>query len=129
MVGLFLSVGAGGAIGAIARYGVGVLLAARFGASGWIATLAVNMAGCFLMGMLAAYMASSAHIPEPLRGFLAVGFLGGLTTFSTFTLDGYGFWLRGDLVGAVVYIAASILLSLAGFASGFWLLRTTLGTA
>ena len=129
MVGMFLSVGAGGAIGAMARYGVGVLLAARFGASGWIATLAVNMAGCFLMGMLAAYMASSANIPEPLRGFLAVGFLGGLTTFSTFTLDGYGFWLRGDLVGAAVYIAASILLSLVGFASGFWLFRTALGTA
>ena len=40
MVGMFLSVGAGGAIGAMARYGVGVLLAALFGASGWIATLA-----------------------------------------------------------------------------------------
>ena len=129
MVGMFLSVGAGGAIGAMARYGAGVVLAARFGASGWIATLAVNAAGCLLMGMLAAYLASSAHIPEPLRGFVAVGFLGGLTTFSTFTLDGYGFWLRGDIFGAVAYITASILLSLAGFASGFWLLRTTLGTA
>ena len=128
MVGMFLSVGAGGAIGAMARYGAGVVLAARFGASGWIATLAVNAVGCFLMGMLAAYLASSAHIPEPLRGFVAVGFLGGLTTFSTFTLDGYGFWLRGDIVAAVAYIAASILLSLACFAIGFWLLRAALGT-
>ena len=129
MAGMFLSVGAGGAIGAMARYGLGVLLAARFGGLGWIATLAVNAAGCFLMGMLVAYMASSAHISESLRGFLAVGFLGGLTTFSTFTLDGYGFWLRGDLLGAVVYIAASFLLSLAGFAIGFCFLRTALGTA
>ena len=128
MVGMFLSVGAGGAIGAMARYGASVVLAARFGASGWIATLAVNAVGCFLMGMLAAHLASSAHIPEPLRGFVAVGFLGGLTTFSTFTLDGYGFWLRGDIVGAVVYIAASILLSLACFAIGFCVLRTGLGT-
>ena len=90
MTGMFLSVGAGGAIGAMVRYGLGVLLAARFGASGWLATLAVNAVGCFLMGMLAAYMVSSANIPEPLRGFLAVGFLGSLTTFSTFTLSFLG---------------------------------------
>ena len=129
MLGMFLSVGAGGAVGAMARYGVGVLLAERLGTAGWMATLAVNAAGCLLMGMLAAYMAGSAQISEPLRGFLAVGFLGGLTTFSTFILDGYGFWLRGDFAGAAAYIVASLLLSIAGFAIGFWLLRTALGSA
>ena len=127
MVGMFLSVGAGGAIGAMARYGVGVLLAARFGASGWIATLAVNMAGCFLMGIMAAYLAISAPFSEATRAFLAVGFLGSLTTFSSFALDGYGFWIRGDMLGGTGYIGASVLLSLASFSVGFWLFRSALG--
>lgn len=127
MIGMFLSVGAGGAIGAMSRYGIAVWMAERFGASSWTATLVVNIAGCFLMGMIAAYLAISAPISETARGFLAVGFLGGLTTFSSFALDGYGFWLRSDIFGAAGYIGASVVLSLASFAVGFWLFRSALG--
>ena len=46
MLGIFLSVGAGGAFGAMARYGVAIWMVGRFGQAGWMATLAVNMAGC-----------------------------------------------------------------------------------
>lgn len=127
MIGMFLSVGAGGAIGAMTRYGIAVWMAERFGAVSWTATLAVNIAGCFLMGIIAAYLAISAPLSETARGFLAVGFLGSLTTFSSFALDGYGFWLRGDMLGGVGYIGASVLLSLASFSVGFWLFRSALG--
>ena len=127
MIGMFLSVGAGGAIGAMTRYGIAVWMVERFGAVSWTATLAVNIAGCFLMGIIAAYLAISAPLSETARGFLAVGFLGSLTTFSSFALDGYGFWLRGDMLGGAGYIGASVLLSLASFSVGFWLFRSALG--
>ena len=127
MIGMFLSVGAGGAIGAMSRYGIALWMAERFGAASWTATLAVNIAGCFLMGIMVAYLAISAPFSEATRAFLAVGFLGSLTTFSSFALDGYGFWIRGDMLGGAGYIGASVLLSLAGFAVGFWLFRSVLG--
>ena len=127
MIGMFLSVGAGGAIGAISRYGIALWMAERFGAASWTATLAVNIAGCFLMGIMVAYLAISAPFSEATRAFLAVGFLGSLTTFSSFALDGYGFWIRGDMLGGAGYIGASVLLSLASFAVGFWLFRSVLG--
>ena len=127
MLGIFLSVGAGGALGAMARYGVAVWMVGRFGQAGWMATLAVNMVGCFLMGIFAALLASSVYISEPLKSFLSIGFLGGLTTFSSFALDGYGFWMRGDLIGAAGYIGASVILSLASFAIAYAVVRTALG--
>ena len=127
MIGMFLSVGAGGAIGAMSRYGIALWMAERFGAASWTATLAVNIAGCFLMGIMVAYLAISAPFSEATRAFLAVGFLGSLTTFSSFALDGYGFWIRGDMLGGAGYIGASVLLSLASFAVGFWLFRSVLG--
>ena len=127
MIGMFLSVGAGGAIGAMSRYGIALWMAERFGAASWTATLAVNIAGCFLMGIMVAYLAISAPFSEATRAFLAVGFLGSLTTFSSFALDGYGFWIRGDMLGGAGYIGTSVLLSLASFAVGFWLFRSVLG--
>lgn len=127
MIGMFLSVGAGGAIGAMSRHGIALWMAERFGAASWTATLAVNIAGCFLMGIMVAYLAISAPFSEATRAFLAVGFLGSLTTFSSFALDGYGFWIRGDMLGGAGYIGASVLLSLASFAVGFWLFRSVLG--
>jgi len=127
MLGMFLSVGAGGALGAMARYGVAVWMIGRFGQAGWMATLAVNMAGCFLMGIFAALLASSVYISEPLKGFLAIGFLGGLTTFSSFTLDGYGFWMRSDVIGAAGYIGASVVVCVVSFAIGYGLVRAVLG--
>jgi len=127
MIGIFLSVGAGGALGAMARYAVAIWMVGRFGQAGWMATLAVNMAGCFLMGVFAALLASSVYISEPLKGFLAIGFLGGLTTFSSFALDSYGFWMRSDLIGAAGYIGASVIISLASFAIAYGVVRTALG--
>ena len=126
MIGMFLSVGAGGAIGAMTRYGIAVWMAERFGAASWTATLAVNIAGCFLMGIIAAYLAISAPLSETARGFLAVGFLGSLTTFSSFALDGYGFWLRGDMRRGGVYWRLGIIIP-CRFFCGFWLFRSAFG--
>ena len=115
MITMLMSVGAGGAFGAMARYLIGAVLTERFGVSSWVGTIVVNIAGCIFMGCLAAFMASSGALSPHLRGFLAVGFLGALTTFSSYTLDGYEFWMRDELLSGFFYLSASVILSLGGF--------------
>lgn len=115
MITMLMSVGAGGAFGAMARYLIGAVLTERFGVSSWVGTIVVNIAGCMFMGCLAALMASSGALSPHLRGFLAVGFLGALTTFSSYTLDGYEFWMRDELLSGFFYLSASVILSLGGF--------------
>ena len=81
-----LAVGLGGCLGALARYGVSSLLANRSGALPQ-ATLAVNLVGCLLIGALWLLLEETWEPAEPVRLFLSVGFLGGLTTYSTFGLE------------------------------------------
>ena len=122
-----MSVGAGGAFGAIARYLIGAVLAERFGVSSWVGTIVVNIAGCMFMGCLAALMASSSALSPHLRGFFAVGFLGALTTFSSYTLDSYGFWMRDELLSGFLYLSASVILSLGGFMLAYAGMRLAMG--
>ena len=84
-----LIVAAGGALGAVARYGIGLGAARLFPTAQWPwGTLAVNVVGGLLMGLLAGWLAfrGGAHA-ESLRLFAAVGVLGGFTTFSAFSLE------------------------------------------
>ena len=86
-LGMFAAVAAGGALGAMTRYAVSLGLGTgMFGVPGPLATLAVNVAGSAMMGILAGLVAAGIAIPEAWRGFVAVGFLGALTTFSSFAL-------------------------------------------
>ena len=116
-----LLVFAGGGLGAVLRYGVG-----RFAIhSGWappLATLAVNVAGCLIMGLLAGGFARGAGA-EPWRLFLLTGMLGGFTTFSAFGLDTLSLWQRGAMGSAAAYVAASLILSLGAVALGFAVTR------
>ena len=113
---MFAAVGAGGAIGAMARYGVAQFVGpGLFGMAGPMATLVVNIAGSALMGGVAAVLAAGLPLPETWRGFIAVGFLGALTTFSSFALDTSQLAARQGAVMAGVYIGLSVLLSLAAF--------------
>jgi CrcB protein len=77
----------GGSLGAASRYGVS-LVAARFWGShfAW-GTLAVNLVGCFLIGLLFALSDRARFLTPDLRLFLITGYLGALTTFSTFALE------------------------------------------
>jgi len=114
-------VAAGGAIGAAARYlaGVAVLRAAGPGFP-W-GTLAVNVAGSFLMGVLIvvlAHLGGTRFAP-----FLAVGVLGGFTTFSSFSLDAVTLYERGAVGAAAGYVAGSVVLSLAALFAGLAIAR------
>ena len=119
----FFSVAIGGAFGAMLRYAVALFLAGYFGAAGWVATLSVNVAGCFLMGMAAAYLSQMTLVSEPLRLAITVGFLGALTTFSTYALDSYGLFQRGDLLTLGSYVLGSVILCFVAFGLGLMFIR------
>jgi CrcB protein len=123
-VGMYLAVAAGGAVGAMLRYAVAQATAAGlFGIAGPMATLVVNIAGSAIMGLVAGLAASGFVLPEAWRGFLAVGLLGALTTFSSFALDAGTLFQKQGLAMACVYVGLSVCLSLASFALCFWLVR------
>ena len=113
---MFAAVGAGGAIGAMARYGVAQLVGPGiFGFAGPMATLIVNVAGSALMGCLAGGLTAGIALPDALRGFIAVGFLGALTTFSSFALDTGQLAARQGMAMTALYVGLSVCLSLAAF--------------
>ena len=102
----------GGALGAGARHLVGAWLLRRI-ESGWpLGTLAVNLAGAFLAGLLFAWLEGRGPAAMYWRAFLIVGFLGGLTTFSALMLECLLFE-RGGRPGMIVaYLATSIVVGL-----------------
>jgi len=121
---MMLAVAAGGAIGAVARYMVSLVArAGLFGIAGPLATLSVNIAGSLMMGLFAGWVATAGPISELWRGFLAVGCLGALTTFSSFALDAGTLLQKQGLLAAGGYVLLSVALSLLAFGAGFWLLR------
>lgn len=115
MMNPFLQVALGGAIGATARYATYRLLAVH-GPGFPVATVAVNVIGSLVMGLLAALMAH--RIGNDYAPLLLTGVLGGFTTFSAFSLDALTLWERGQAGGAVIYIAASVILSLLAVIAG-----------
>ncbi len=106
---------AGGGIGAVLRHLVNRLAGAWFGLGFPVGTIAVNVLGSFLMGLVAGLLPGTS---QGWRLFLATGVLGGFTTFSAFSLDALTLWQRGQGAAAGLYVAASVLLSLAAIALG-----------
>jgi CrcB protein len=119
---VFLGAGIGGAL----RHGVNVGCARLCGMGFPWGTLMVNVVGSFLMGVIAAWLAFKAGEgwSQPLRLFLTTGILGGFTTFSAFSLDTVLIWERGQVGLAATYVAASVVLSIAGLIAGLALIRT-----
>tara|TARA_B100001245_G_C22649478_1_gene318948 strand:- start:124 stop:540 length:417 start_codon:yes stop_codon:yes gene_type:complete len=112
----------GGSLGAAARFIIGAQVASwKWYEFPW-GTLFVNLVGCFLMGVL--YVASQKEMPQLLKVGIGIGFLGSLTTFSTFGLDVLLIWKRGHADLALLYLLASlgfgISLVAAGITVGQW---------
>ncbi|MFD6793881.1 MULTISPECIES: fluoride efflux transporter FluC [Prauserella salsuginis group] len=108
------AVAAGGALGSLARYGLGVALPSPAG----VATLLGNVAGCLALGALMAVLTRRPAPPRLLRPFLGVGVLGGFTTFSTYVLDALSTARDGHLVAAFAYAAGSVLASVLAVVAG-----------
>ena len=114
-----LLVALGGAVGAVARYGVGVGAARLFGLGFPWGTLTVNIAGGLAMGLLAARVGPEQ---EALRLALGVGLLGGFTTFSAFSLETLRLMEHQPGL-AMLYTAASGVLSIGACGTGLYLGR------
>ena len=112
---------AGGALGAGGRYLVNVSAMRLFGPGFPWATLFVNVVGSLVMGVLVGVFA--ARSLTHWQPFAMTGILGGFTTFSAFSLDAATLWTRGEAGLALVYVAASVALSLLAIAVGLWLGR------
>ena len=121
---MIAAVAAGGAIGAVLRYGVSLSVGAGlFGIAGPLATLLVNIVYSGLMGCLAGAVAAGMVLLVAWQGFFAIDLLGALITFSSFALDVGQLWQKQGMVMAGAYVMASVLLSLLAFGVGFWAVR------
>jgi CrcB protein len=83
----------------------------------------VNVAGCFIMGLLIGYGAPRSTLTDEARVFLATGILGGFTTFSAFSADFAALIERKTLGLSALYVTGSVVLSLAAVFAGLYLVR------
>ena len=99
----------GGALGAAARYGTSVWVMQWWEEPKVLATWCVNLVGCLLIGVLAP-MLGRVGLTDELQFFLIVGFLGSLTTFSTFSLETVVLWQEGLSAAALLNAVGSVVL-------------------
>ena len=121
MIQTLFQVAIGGALGSAARYLVNVTAMRLLGPGFPWATVAVNVAGSFLMGVLVVALAHRDAMR--LAPFLMTGVLGGFTTFSAFSLDALTLWERGQTGLAAAYVAGSVAVSLAAIVAGMAVTR------
>ena len=123
MISTLSLVAIGGALGASLRYLAGVAMLRWFGPTEFpLGIITVNIVGSFLMGVFIVTAAQKglAHY-NPL---IAVGLLGGFTTFSSFSLETLNLFERGAFALALAYVGASVVLSLLAIACGLWAARS-----
>lgn len=109
MIRMVIAVAAGGLVGTLIRFCVASWVSAHWPRHFFLATLAVNLIGCLVIGYLySAFMVRPDISPE-LRGGLIIGLLGALTTFSSFSLDGLRLLESGQFATAFGYIGISVL--------------------
>lgn len=112
----------GGALGAVARWGVGLALPPSPGTFP-LGTFLINVVGCLLMGVLVVVVTEVRDTHPLVRPFLGVGVLGGFTTFSTFSVDGEQLLTGGHLGVAAAYLAGTVVAAVLAAALGMALTR------
>lgn len=117
---VFLGAGIGGAL----RHGVNLAALRLVGAGFPWGTLAINIAGSFVMGLVAEYFALKSGLPQQWRLFLTTGILGGFTTFSAFSLETALLYERGELLAAGLYMLGSAVLAVLGLFAGLYVIRS-----
>lgn len=115
---MVLAIAAGGALGAVARYGTVVLMGRLTGHGFPWGTVAVNLAGSLVLGLLIGALAHGLHLSQEMRGLLVIGFLGAFTTFSTYSLDAVTLIERGSWWPAFGYVVGSAVAGITLFFAG-----------
>ncbi len=116
----FILVGLGGAAGSMLRYAVSLLLISRVFP---LATLLVNIAGCFLIGLILALGIKNESFAGNWKLFLATGICGGFTTFSAFSAENLQLLQTGKMGLSLVYITASIVAGIVAAWLGYKLIN------
>jgi CrcB protein len=119
-------VAAGGVLGSLARWGVGLAVPAPPGGFPW-GTFGINVLGSLLMGVLVVVVTQVRDAHPLVRPFLGVGVLGGFTTFSTFAVDTETLLAGGHRATALAYLAGTVVAAVAAAALGVALTRRLTG--
>ncbi len=120
---MIVSVAAGGALGALSRWGMSLAVTRLMGHGFPWATLSVNVLGSIAMGMLIGWLSKYDQGYTLLRHAAVIGFLGSFTTFSTFSLDIVVLAERGAWTQAMLYGVSSFALAVGGLVAGLHLMR------
>jgi CrcB protein len=116
----WIVVGIGGAAGSLLRYWANLMLARGLGQPSYVSTLAVNVIGCAIIGLLAGQLASGrVTMGASLQLFVFVGLLGGFTTFSSFGLDTFTLAREGRRYAAAFNVVFQVAVGLLGVAAGY----------
>ena len=118
----FLFVGIGGAIGAICRFYLGIMSNHIFQFEFPFTTLIINIFGCTVLGLVVKYFSLFNTSNEALKIIITIGFLGGFTTFSAFSMEAFSLLSNEKYAFAVLYVFGSVLLSILGFTFGYFLI-------
>jgi CrcB protein len=113
----YLAVGAGGFAGAIARYAIAAWLDSFWRRPFPLATFAINVSGCFLLGLFLS-IAATRSVDPALRLLIATGFLGAYTTFSTFEYETHQLTEQGAMAWAAANVVASVAVGFAAVRLG-----------
>ncbi len=120
---MLLAIAVGGAAGALGRHFVNVAMVSLIGHGFPWGTFAVNVCGSFMLGFLAHAFAVSWTVTPEIRALLTVGLLGAFTTFSTFSLDVVTLYERGQTGFALLYLGASVAVSIGALFVGLRVAR------
>lgn len=118
-----LAVGAGGALGALARFGIYNAVHGVFGRHFPYGTLTVNVLGSLAIGFLYVWLFDRLNVGPAWRAFALIGFLGAFTTFSAFSMETLNLMLQGAWLRSLLNVLLSVTLCILAAAAGLWLAR------
>jgi CrcB protein len=116
----YLFIGLGGFLGSIARFGIASFVQNRSESLFPYGTMVVNVAGCFVIGLLMTIFQERTDVSQNLRLFLIIGVLGGFTTFSSFSYDTFALMKSGNFLSAGLNAGGSLFACLIATWGGFY---------
>ncbi len=122
----YVAIAIGGAFGAVIRYWLSTSMEHLNGSTFPVGTFSVNVFGSFLMGALFILFMEKAELIAAYRPLLAIGFLGAMTTFSTFSLDALLLFQQGHYNTALFYVLSSVIICIFAVYFGMLLARAVL---
>ena len=127
MIHAMIFVAIGGALGAMARYGLGIYIATLpASVPSFMVSLTVNVIGCAMMGVMASLLLFYPAMDTTIRPFVMIGFLGALTTFSSFALDSFQLLEKQQYTLLAVYMTSSFVVSLIVFFASYHFMKWVL---